>query len=105
MRGTPLIFTFFIPGVSRTMRPISTSPMNTNLQRILLLLCFLPVLWGATTGSISGTLTDPSGAVIPGAAVIVTSTAQGLMNKTTTDAKGVYSFPSLPVGTYDLKVE
>jgi carboxypeptidase family protein len=59
----------------------------------------------ATTGSISGTLTDPSGAVIPGATVIVTNTAQGVMNKTTTDDKGVYTFPSLPVGTYDVKVE
>ena len=63
------------------------------------------VAWAATTGTISGTLTDPSGAVIPGATVIVTNTAQGVMNKTTTDAKGVYTFPSLPVGTYNLKVE
>src|SRR5216683_5940783 len=69
------------------------------------LFIFQLVVWGATTGTISGTLTDPSGAVIPGATVTVTSTAQGVMNKTTTDAKGVYSFPSLPVGTYDLKVE
>jgi hypothetical protein len=63
------------------------------------------VVWAATTGTISGTLTDPSGAVIPGATVIATNTAQGVMNKTTTDAKGIYTFPSLPVGTYDLKVE
>lgn len=70
-----------------------------------LLLIFQAVVWPATTGSISGTLTDPSGAVIPGATVIVTNVAQGVMNKTTTDDKGVYTFPSLPVGTYDLKVE
>src|SRR6266852_1706222 len=63
------------------------------------------VVWAATTGTISGTLTDPSGAVIPSATVIVTNTAQGVMNKTTTDAKGIYTFPSLPVGTYNLKVE
>src|SRR5258708_36154241 len=63
------------------------------------------VVWAATTGTISGTLTDPSGAVIPGAMVIVTNTAQGVMNKTTTDDKGIYTFPSLPVGMYDLKVE
>jgi carboxypeptidase family protein len=70
-----------------------------------LLFIFQAVVWSATTGSISGTLTDPSGAVIPGAMVIVTNTAQGVMNKTTTDDKGIYTFPSLPVGTYDLKVE
>jgi hypothetical protein len=62
-------------------------------------------LWAATTGSISGTLTDPTGSVIPGATVIATNSAQGVQNKTMTDAKGVYTFPSLPVGTYDIKVE
>jgi len=48
---------------------------------------------------------DPSGAVIPGAEVIATSTTQGIANKTTTDTKGFYSFPSLPVGMYDVKAE
>ena len=68
-------------------------------------LVFQGLLWGAVTGSISGVLKDPSGAVIPGAMVTVTSTAQGLRNKTTTDGKGNYTFPSLPVGHYSLQVE
>jgi hypothetical protein len=59
----------------------------------------------AVGGSISGTLKDPSGAVIPNATVIVTNTAQGTQTKTTSDSKGFYSFPSLPVGTYNLGVE
>ena len=63
------------------------------------------ILGAATTGSISGTLTDPSGSVIPGAAVTATHAAQGIQNKTITDSKGFYSFPSLPVGTYDVKAE
>src|ERR1700686_2556898 len=71
----------------------------------LLLLIFAAVAWAATTGSISGTLKDPSGAVIPGATVIATNTAMGIQNKTTTDAKGVYTFPSLQVGRYDLQAE
>ena len=69
-----------------------------------LLACSLP-LFAATTGSISGTLKDPSGAVIAAGTVIVTNTAQGVQAKTSTDAKGAYSFPSLPVGTYDLKTD
>ena len=61
--------------------------------------------FAATTGSISGTLMDPSGAPIPAAMVTATNAAQGIQNKTTTDDKGVYDFPSLQVGTYDIKVE
>lgn len=68
-------------------------------------LSFCAAALAATTGSISGTVTDPAGAVLPGAMVTVTNTAQGIQNKTTTDAKGTYSFPILPVGKYDLKVE
>ena len=60
---------------------------------------------GAVTGSISGTLTDPSGAVIPDATVTVTNAAQGTQTQTTTNERGFYSFPSLPPGRYELKVE
>ena len=52
--------------------------------------------------SLSGTVTDSSGAVIPGASVIVTNTATGIATKTTSDAAGNYTFPSLPAGNYDL---
>ena len=61
--------------------------------------------WAATTGSISGILKDPSGAVVPGAMLIATNTAQGIQSKTTTDDKGFYIFPSLPVGRYDLQAQ
>jgi hypothetical protein len=61
------------------------------------------LMLGATTGSISGTLKDPTGAVITDATVVATHTAQGVQTKTTTDAKGVYNFPSLAVGTYNIK--
>ena len=66
---------------------------------------FHATVWAATTGSISGTLKDPSGAVIPGATVIAANTATGIQNKTTTDTKGVYTFPSLQLGRYDLQAE
>src|SRR5215469_3302368 len=61
-----------------------------------------PISWSATTGAIKGTLRDPSGAVIVGASVIVTNQAQGIQTKTKTDDNGVYTFPSLPVGRYNL---
>jgi hypothetical protein len=67
----------------------------------LLLVC----AWGAVNGTISGTVKDPTGAVVMGATVTITSVAQGIENKAVTDSKGAYAFPSLPVGRYDLHVE
>ena len=61
--------------------------------------------WGAVTGSVSGTIQDQTGGVIPGATLTITNTAQGIQQKTSTDAKGFYTFPSLAVGTYELEAE
>jgi hypothetical protein len=60
--------------------------------------------WASITGSISGVVTDSSGAVIAGAQVVAIDTQTGVRTTVTTDAKGFYSFPSLPVGTYDLEI-
>ena len=62
-------------------------------------------LWGAVNGRIAGTVADVSGGVIPGVSIKLTNTAQGIETKATTDAKGGYSLPSIPVGTYDLLFE
>jgi Carboxypeptidase regulatory-like domain len=62
-------------------------------------------LWAATTGSISGTVKDPSGAVIAGAMVTATNAETNIQTKTVTDDKGLFSFPSLQVGRYSVKVE
>ena len=58
----------------------------------------------ASAGSISGFVTDSSGAVVSGASVVATDTQTGVKTTVTTDAKGFYSLPALPVGTYDLQV-
>jgi hypothetical protein len=63
------------------------------------------LLHSAVTGSISGTIKDASGGVIPGISLSVTNPATGIGSKAVTDGKGFYSFPSLPVGRYDLKAE
>ena len=78
-----------------------------SVVRVLLVavICCQAALWAATTGSISGVLTDPSGAVIPKATVVALNPATGLQNKTTTDDKGFYTFPSLPIGRYDLSAD
>lgn len=56
-------------------------------------------------GSIGGELTDPSGAVVPGASVILTDQAKGFTFNTTADDSGRYLFTPIPPGTYSVSVE
>jgi hypothetical protein len=58
-----------------------------------------------TTGSLRGLVTDASEAVVPGATVTITSPALiGGSRDATTNEVGIYRFPSLPVGTYEVVV-
>ena len=54
------------------------------------------------TGQISGTITDPSGAVVSGVAVKATNTATGGVRDTTSNSSGVYALPNLEPGAYDV---
>ena len=56
----------------------------------------------AITGSISGVVTDPSGAVVPGVTVVATSVSTNVQSKAVTDSKGFYRFPTLSVDTYNV---
>ena len=79
--------------------------MRTPL--LLLAACFaLAGPAGAgVTGSISGTVKDSSGALVPGATVEAINSAQGIKNRTVTDSRGFYTFPRLPVGGYRVDFE
>ncbi|HKW16695.1 MAG TPA: carboxypeptidase regulatory-like domain-containing protein [Terriglobales bacterium] len=56
------------------------------------------------SGSISGTVVDPSGAVLPGATVTLTNEGTSAAQHTTSTASGGFRFPLLPVGHYQLEV-
>ena len=51
-------------------------------------------------GQITGTIVDPSGAVIPNAQVTITNEGTGISDQQTTGADGIYRFPLVPLGTY-----
>ena len=55
-------------------------------------------------GSISGTITDSTGAVVTKATVTASNAETGIQQTTVTDTRGFYSFPALPIGRYDLSV-
>ena len=59
----------------------------------------------AVTGTILGTITDTSGAVMPGATVTLKNLGTGLTRTLTTDASGEYTAPSLPTGKYSVTAE
>lgn len=71
-------------------------------QILIWIACLLgtQVAQGQTTGRIAGTVKDPSGAVVPGAAVKCTHDRSGEERKVLTDAAGNYSAPLLPPGNY-----
>jgi protocatechuate 3,4-dioxygenase beta subunit len=78
------------------------------LGTLLLAGLVLPFLLQTTasaqsTGSINGTVTDKSGAVIAGATVVVTDKQTGVSRSVTTDRAGAYAVPSLQPGTYSVK--
>src|SRR5882672_7431653 len=76
------------------------------LVRTLLLSFCLSTLWAqAPPGQITGTVTDPSGAVIAGATVTLTNPATKMQRDTTTNIDGLFNLPALPPGVYNLQVD
>ena len=65
------------------------------------LVVFSMVLFGQTT-SLTGTVTDPSGAVIPGAGISIVNTQTGAHRSATADTQGRYTMPEVAPGTYRL---
>ncbi len=74
---------------------------------LVLFLCTMPVslLSQTTTGTISGTVTDPTGSVIPNAKITITNVQTGIEQSVQSNASGNYVFPALGVGDYSLSVQ
>ncbi|HSR07982.1 MAG TPA: carboxypeptidase-like regulatory domain-containing protein, partial [Bryobacteraceae bacterium] len=87
-----------------------TSKMFTGSRNVLFLLAliafaFAPSLkaQSAGTGALTGTISDPSGAVVPNVTVTLTSTDTNQVRTVTTGADGGYKFALLPPGTYRIR--
>jgi hypothetical protein len=73
---------------------------------LLALFLLLPLpIWAQATGAIVGTVTDPTGAVIPGAKITAKRVETGVSQSTVTGGSGTYTIPNLVVGTYDVTAE
>ena len=85
---------------------VRNSSANWWCATIFTIIAFLlasQFAWAGVTGSISGVIRDPSGAVVPGVQVVAHNTLTGLQWTTPTDTQGFYSFQALTVGTYDIE--
>jgi Carboxypeptidase regulatory-like domain len=73
---------------------------------VFALLSAVPLLRAQTvSGSISGVVTDPSGAAVPSASVTLKNQDTGAVAKTSSNSSGAYGFPVVPVGHYSVTVE
>src|SRR3984893_4940925 len=105
-----------LSGISQTQKKFRTLrdrriPMTdkrfTNLVSTLfalLVLCLVPSsLWAqAENGELAGTVTDPSGAVVPEAGLTLTNTGTNAERTTKSTSNGAYAFHSVPAGIYEL---
>lgn len=89
-------FCKFIP-VGRTMR-------NAFLAVLTCMLLPVMIVAQQSNGTIVGNVFDPTGAVVPGAKIVVTNIDTNTVRTTTTDGSGAYSVPALPAGNYALTV-
>jgi hypothetical protein len=82
---------------------------NHNLTRAILicacLLLQLVVAYGQTQSRLTGTVTDSSGAVIPGAKIELRNAGTGVVQTALTSPAGTYDFPTVPPGVYELRCQ
>lgn len=72
---------------------------------LIVVLALTSAVGQTVTGSITGQVTDQSGAVVVGGDVIATNTATGVKTAAKTNSSGVYTIRFLPIGTYTLTID
>src|SRR5580698_2352028 len=81
-------------------------PRNAYRMLVAALVLCTATAWGQSqNGSLSGQVTDKTGAAIPQATVTLNSTERHIPQTTSTDSEGRYSFPNNPPGTYELTID
>src|SRR5215472_11749931 len=81
--------------------------LPAKLVVLILFLCFLPcgiALAQTVNGAFHGTITDPTGAVIPGATVVVKNLATGAVRQADSDAAGFYTLTQIPPAIYSITI-
>lgn len=89
----------------------SLVPLHHEFLKRVCLVLVIALLWTASAGAqarlaeVSGTVTDESGAVLPGVTVTATHLDTGQKRSTITESRGGYVFAALPLGTYEFRAD
>lgn len=81
---------------------------GVSMRALLLFIVFVTTCFAQSEvggATLNGTVTDPSGAAVAGARVVVTNDDTGLTRETVTSEAGLYNFGRLPVGRYTLAID
>src|SRR5256886_10049042 len=84
---------------------VSAAVKSISLAALLMCLLALTALGQQTTGSLNGTVNDPSGAVVAGATVTAVNTATGAERSAVSSSTGTFDFQALQPGTYTISVD
>jgi len=79
-------------------------PFRRQVWLLIVLLLSTTAAFAQFSGSIEGSVTDSSGAIIPGAKVVLTSMSTGVTSTAASNSAGLYKFPSLGPGSYKVAV-
>ncbi len=74
------------------------------MWRVLAVFLLASVVWAQSSGTLSGTVTDPSGGVVSGAQVTASEVGAGISRSAATDRQGHYAFSGMRVGEYEIRV-
>lgn len=81
-------------------------PRKQSIGVLMVSLLLTGAAWAQVSrGTITGIVTDPTGAVVPGVAITITNIATGVTNKVKTNESGMYTVPLLEEATYRLAAE
>src|SRR5207249_1059981 len=81
------------------------SRLRSAAAVVAVILASAPLFAQSTTGSFQGTITDPSGAALPGATVTIVNPDTNLLRTTVTNTSGNYDAPLLPPGRYNIAAD
>src|SRR5215475_7686256 len=91
---------------SLSLKELLKSPFSRMSPGVLLCVLMAAGAWAqAPVGTISGTVTDPTGAVIKDALITIRNKATGFERQTKSESDGGYSAPALPAGQYEVKTQ